>query len=165
MNRPSRFDKRIFIGMPTEAARQVYLNAKLKNLEESKKWAKDTNGFSIAHLKELFVAVKILGESYTDALHTLRAMKDGPTSQSFDPYSVKADECDRPQMTKCCYESKGTGAKGMIYEDKYAKYGTGELYKKMKEEMRFGTQKKAPGVTDIARMLSEDIRRDNGLIR
>jgi len=94
MNRPSRFDKRIFIGMPTEAARQVYLNAKLKNLEESKKWAKDTDGFSIAHLKELFVAVKILGESYTDAIHTLQTMKDGPTSQSFDPYAVKAFATD-----------------------------------------------------------------------
>jgi hypothetical protein len=170
MNRPSRFDKRIFVGMPTEAARQVYLNAKLKNLEESKKWAKDTDGFSIAHLKELFVAVKILGESYADAIHTLQTMKDGPTSQSFDPYAVKAFATDsgiypQPKYGEGLGESKGAGSKGMVNEEKYAKYGTGELYKKMKEQLKFGIQKKAPGVSDIARMLSEDIRRDNGFIR
>lgn len=165
MNRPSRFDKRIFIGMPTEAARQVYLNAKLKNLEESHKWAKDTDGFSIAHLKELFVAVKILGEGYIDALRTLQTMKDGPTSQSFDPYNTKTEySCEVTPGPAYC-ESKGTGSKGMINEDKYAQYGTGKLYKKMKEQMKSGIQKRTPNVSDIARIISEDIRHDNGFIK
>lgn len=167
MNRPSRFDKRIFIGMPTEAARQVYLNAKLKNLEESQKWAKDTDGFSIAHLKELFVAVKILGEGYIDALHTLQTMKDGPTSQSFDPYNTKTEyPCEVGMASGPAYcESKGIGSKGMINEDKYAQYGTGKLYKKMKEQMKSGIQKRTPNVSDIARIISEDIRHDNGFIK
>lgn len=88
MNRPSRFDKRIFIGMPSEVARETYLRTKLKSVDEAKKWAKDTDGFSIAHLKELYVAHKILGDSYDQALKTLRKMKNSTKSSDFDDYGT-----------------------------------------------------------------------------
>jgi SpoVK/Ycf46/Vps4 family AAA+-type ATPase len=88
MNRPSRFDKRIFIGMPSSEARAVYLKTKLTEDAEIAQWVEDTEGFSIAHLKELYVATKILGDSYDRALKELKGMKKQPMSQDFDDYGV-----------------------------------------------------------------------------
>jgi effector-binding domain-containing protein len=39
-------------------------------------WVKDTDKMSIAHLKELFVAVVILGDTYEEAIKTLQSMKE-----------------------------------------------------------------------------------------
>lgn len=75
INRPSRFDKRFKIGLPGRASRTMYLESLgLKPVPE--KWLDDTEDFSLAHLKELFVAVKILDNSYDEALRTLRNMQD-----------------------------------------------------------------------------------------
>ena len=81
INRPSRFDKRFRIGFPTEASRRMYFEHLIgDDLEELgidlDKWVKDTDKFSIAHLKELFVAVVILEDKYKDAIKTLRTMKE-----------------------------------------------------------------------------------------
>lgn len=85
LNRPSRFDKRFKIGMPSAASRKIYLESLLKgkmrrdvNLE---RWVRDTDGFSIAHLKELFVAVCFLGDTYEAALRTLQEMSNQITSE------------------------------------------------------------------------------------
>ena len=102
VNRPSRFDKRFKIGHPNAESRLIYLKhiicdddvVKVQGLTTEKKrneyvtkkakdlninltqWVKDTKDFSIAHLKELFVAVVILGDNYEEAVNTLRSMKD-----------------------------------------------------------------------------------------
>ena len=89
VNRPSRFDKRYRIGFPTDLSRRMYfehiiskgdkdrLAQKLKDLNiDLDQWVKDTDEMSIAHLKELFVAVVILGDSYPEALEALRSMKE-----------------------------------------------------------------------------------------
>jgi hypothetical protein len=82
LNRPSRFDKRFKIGHPNPESRMMYFKHligedKLRELKiDLKKWVKDTEGFSIAHLKELFVAVVILGDNYSDAIETLSSMKE-----------------------------------------------------------------------------------------
>ena len=91
MNRPSRFDKRFKIGFPTAEARQLYFEYLIQNNEKTddsvpesvkdmkidiKKWVKDTKGFSVSHLKELFIAVVILGDEYDDAVETLQTMMD-----------------------------------------------------------------------------------------
>ena len=82
INRPSRFDKRFRIGFPTEASRRMYFEHLIgrDNVTELDidldKWVKDTDKFSIAHLKELFVAVVILGDKYGDSVKTLQAMKE-----------------------------------------------------------------------------------------
>lgn len=86
INRPSRFDKRFKIGHPNAESRTLYLKhlCSGKKPEEVgidiKKWVKDTDGFSIAHLKELFVAVIILGDDYNKALETLKSMKEDISS-------------------------------------------------------------------------------------
>ena len=76
LNRPSRFDKRFKIGMPSADSRRIYLSSLMKSKKEIDldRWVCDTEGFSIAHLKELFVAVVFLGDEYKDALNTLKNM-------------------------------------------------------------------------------------------
>lgn len=81
INRPSRFDKRFFVGFPTEEARGVFLRAVACGVKfDVKKWVTDTENFSIAHLKELFTSVILIGDKYEDALTTLRAMKEEKAS-------------------------------------------------------------------------------------
>jgi hypothetical protein len=81
INRPSRFDKRFKIGYPSAEVRKIYLeNLFQKEPSKSKhnidKWVEDTDKFTIAHLKELFVAVIILEDPYNEAIETLRTMKE-----------------------------------------------------------------------------------------
>jgi len=82
INRPSRFDKRIKIGYPSFEARKMYLEYLLTKTEikekkvDVSKWAEDTDGFSLAHIKELVVSVIILDNDYSEALTTLRDMKE-----------------------------------------------------------------------------------------
>jgi hypothetical protein len=92
INRPSRFDRRYFIGPPNEKSRKIYFEHLLSQGSKSSggkseidlgKWVKDTEGMSIAHLKELFVACIILGTDYKEAIDTLRAMDNLPSSDDF----------------------------------------------------------------------------------
>lgn len=83
VNRPSRFDKRFKIGFPSAASRKMYFEhliggkKKVKELGiELKQWVEDTDKFSIAHLKELFIAVHILGDDYKEAVETLKSMRE-----------------------------------------------------------------------------------------
>jgi len=89
VNRPSRFDERIFVGMPSEAARKTYLKFATKEFvkqeggtplseEELDKWVSDTENFSIAHLRELVAAVYCLDQEYKVTLKRLKSMTDKP---------------------------------------------------------------------------------------
>lgn len=80
LNRPSRFDKRFEMGHPKEESRRIYFEH-LCDEETIKKcdidfdqWVEDTDGMSIAHLKELFISVVILGNKYKEALSVIREM-------------------------------------------------------------------------------------------
>lgn len=89
VNRPSRFDKRFRVGLPSLEARTLYMDYLLGDhdlpgtvrtaLEGS---PADTDGFSIAHLQELFTTVAILGNDYGDALKLLRGMTQPITSEN-----------------------------------------------------------------------------------
>jgi hypothetical protein len=99
INRPSRFDKRFKIGFPSEASRRVYfehLIGKETAAEldiDLEQWVKDTDKFSIAHLKELFVAVVILEDKYKDAIKTLSKMKEEVKDKDFEePMGFGKDE-------------------------------------------------------------------------
>jgi len=89
LNRPSRFDKKFFIAMPNRLAREMFIRSRLENESEIQKWADDTDGLSIAHIKELFVATKILGDSYDEALGVLKEMRSTPSSELFDDFEIK----------------------------------------------------------------------------
>lgn len=58
--RPSRFDTHIKMEAPTEEVRKAYLERKGLTETEAITWAAETNDFSLAELKELFVSVKLL---------------------------------------------------------------------------------------------------------
>ena len=92
INRPSRFDKRFRIGFPTAESRRVYFEHIIgkENIDDLNidldKWVKDTDKFSIAHLKELFVAVVILDDQYEDVIETLSAMKEEVNDKDFQEH-------------------------------------------------------------------------------
>lgn len=89
MNRPSRFDKRFKMPHPKAKSRRTYFEHLIGRGTVDKpvdldKWVKDTENMSIAHLKELFIAVCILGEDYKETIDTLRAMVEERPSSTED---------------------------------------------------------------------------------
>jgi len=90
VNRPSRFDKRYRIGYPSAESRKLFFSHLLRTKSEKElgidldQWVKDTDEMSIAHLKELFVAVVILGDSYDEAIKTLKSMKECLEDKEYD---------------------------------------------------------------------------------
>jgi hypothetical protein len=77
INRPSRFDRRVYVGMPNDASRKAYLQkATHEGLTEQTltQWVLDTKDMSIAHLRELVAAVYCLDQPYENVLERLKAM-------------------------------------------------------------------------------------------
>lgn len=77
INRPSRFDRRVHVGMPNDASRSYYLQkATNGTLSEADliKWTADSNGMSIAHLRELVAAVYCLDQPYAEVIERLTDM-------------------------------------------------------------------------------------------
>lgn len=77
VDRPSRFDTVEFIGMPSPAARRVYLKAKDPTLDgtELEHWVRDTDGFSVAHLRELIILVRCFDRPLGAAIKRLEGMR------------------------------------------------------------------------------------------
>lgn len=78
VNRPSRFDEVKKIGMPNAAARAEYFIHTVGqdlDVEEMARWIADTDDMSIAHLRELVVAVFCLGRGYEETLERLKKMQ------------------------------------------------------------------------------------------
>jgi hypothetical protein len=93
VNRPSRFDKRFKIGYPDPVSRRMYFEYIIGGQEKLDKlkinldrWVDDTEDFSLAHLKELFTAVVIFGDSYNDAIDTLSKMREGKLDSHDDEF-------------------------------------------------------------------------------
>lgn len=83
INRPSRFDRRYKIAPPNHIARKIYFEYIAKDVIDEidiEQWVKDTDGMSIAHLKELFVGVHILQDNYEIVINKLQNMKETPSS-------------------------------------------------------------------------------------
>ena len=84
INRPSRFDKRFKIGFPSSEARRIYFEHILREDEletiDLDQWVHDTSDMSVAHLKELYVAVVILGNDYHEAIKALASMREDISS-------------------------------------------------------------------------------------
>lgn len=91
-NRPSRFDRIIKIGMPSSEDRYHYLKTKEPSLSESelRTWTKESEGFSIAHLRELIVSVQCFKKDFQATIDYLREMKDHKISDS--------DSSDMPKL-------------------------------------------------------------------
>jgi hypothetical protein len=82
INRPSRFDKIVKIGMPNAEAREMYLKKKLgtTTAKDGTDLVKASDGFSIAHLKELIIGIYCQGNAPAEVINRLKKMKVTPTS-------------------------------------------------------------------------------------
>ena len=78
-NRPSRFDKKYKIEKPTSNDRKLYFESILteedKTLYEVDKLVKDTEKYTMAHLKEAFISLYILKNDYTETIKRLKNSK------------------------------------------------------------------------------------------
>lgn len=84
VDRPSRFDTIRYIGTPSAAARRLYLNTKEPSLDgaELAAWVDHSEGFSVAHLKEMIIAVKCFGQPIEAVVSRLEEMQSRkPTSE------------------------------------------------------------------------------------
>ena len=91
MNRPSRFDRVYKIPHPAAPAREMYLTRIARGAPiDIKGWTKATHGLSLAHLKELFIGVYIMGGNEAETIRVLKGMRDKHTSAEDD------DEFEEP---------------------------------------------------------------------
>lgn len=170
MNRPSRFDKKIFIGMPSAEAREMFVRSKIPNDDDAivERWVKDTKGLSIAHINELFVVNRILGEEYEEAVTTLRKMHKSPDSSSFDPYRVvKSAKYEDVEALKKMQESKDAHHKaiseGRVYKEWRKKGGNVISEDTVVPGRRAGKKVRTLTPEEIAAKITEDIDANNGL--
>lgn len=85
VDRPSRFDTIRYIGMPSDAARRMYLSTKEPSLEgdELELWVRASQGFSVAHLKEMIIAVRCFDQPLEKVVARLEEMQARkPTSEN-----------------------------------------------------------------------------------
>lgn len=77
INRPSRFDRRLFVDDPSPVARRMYVENLVKGQKHEiniERIVRDTEGMSLAHVKELFVASEVIGAPYEECLRNLKEM-------------------------------------------------------------------------------------------
>jgi SpoVK/Ycf46/Vps4 family AAA+-type ATPase len=77
-SRPSRFDVRVCVNLPTPEVRKFYINSKLKE-EDLKKisideWIRATEGFTLDHLKELLLLTFVLENDFQESLAVIKEM-------------------------------------------------------------------------------------------
>jgi SpoVK/Ycf46/Vps4 family AAA+-type ATPase len=85
-NRPSRFDRRYEVELPNEDVRRAYIQNKLSD-EDLKKinidmWITESDGFSLAHMRELVISVITMDNSFEDTVARLKGMKIKPKIKS-----------------------------------------------------------------------------------
>jgi hypothetical protein len=74
-NRPSRFDRCFKMELPVAETRRLYLESLRRGDQfDIERAVNDSDGFSFAHLKELFTATVIFGRSYDETITSLRSM-------------------------------------------------------------------------------------------
>ena len=77
INRPSRFDRVEYIGTPCTKDRKLYLKEKSKTLKtkDINKWSKVTEGWTLAHIKELILSVEVFSLSFDETVERLNKMR------------------------------------------------------------------------------------------
>lgn len=85
-DRPSRFDRRYHIDLPNKEVREAYFRNKISEKDlsnkEIKKWVSETEGMSLAHLKELVVSVIAMGNNFDNTINLLKGLKEKPNTRS-----------------------------------------------------------------------------------
>lgn len=90
-NRPSRFDRVLYIGFPCEELRRNYLSEKCYRLKTDKpdleKWVMVTDGMTLAHIKELLIAVEAMGLSFEEAIKRVTGLWTNGENDSAKRYA------------------------------------------------------------------------------
>lgn len=89
VDRPSRFDTIMRVGMPSADARRVYFKAKEPSLDDKtlEHWVKRTEDYSIAHLREVIIAIRCFDQpedsvfDRLDEMHQHKIESDGNGGQ------------------------------------------------------------------------------------
>jgi hypothetical protein len=85
VNRPSRFDRRVYVGFPGPESRKLFFEyimtagGKFDEIPaevDLDRWVEDTEDMSLAHCKALFETVVILGNPYEEVLADLTSMNE-----------------------------------------------------------------------------------------
>ena len=73
VDRPSRFDTVRYIGMPSRQARAVYFTAKVPDIEpeDLMAYVEASEGYSVAHMRELVIQTRCFGTTLRDAVARL----------------------------------------------------------------------------------------------
>lgn len=92
VDRPGRFDRIAYVGMPSEDARRAYLTAKAPDLDEvtHERWVRASDGWSIGHLRELIVATQALGDGDAETIDRLTEMREQMASSERAPDAKRA---------------------------------------------------------------------------
>lgn len=81
-NRPSRFDRRYKVDMPSKQIREAYIRSKLTSEDFGKidisEWVKESEGLSLAHLKELVISVIVMGKEFEESISDIKGLKKRP---------------------------------------------------------------------------------------
>lgn len=87
LDRPSRFDTVRYVGMPTAAARRAYLVTKLPKLEPCvvDEMVSVSDGFSIAHLRELTILTQCFGMTVAKAAKRLEEHRQARPNSERNP--------------------------------------------------------------------------------
>lgn len=86
INRPSRFDKRFLVPHPSPGARRVYVETMVKEGDavDVERYVRETQGLSLAHLKELFVSTVVMGNDFDKSVESIKGLAELPTSLDED---------------------------------------------------------------------------------
>lgn len=105
VNRPSRFDRRYEVGKPDEDVRRYFLLNKLAvgdltiSDDEMNKIVKDTEGFTIDHLKEYFTSVYVLDYTHDEAISEISEISNTKILKNTDGKS-KIGFCNEQSKIK-----------------------------------------------------------------
>jgi hypothetical protein len=90
-SRPSRFDVRVYLGVPSPDVRRFYIKSKLHPSDLKKislnEWVKLTEGFTLDHLKELILLTFVLQNDFKESLEKV---KDMINNSYIKPVSLKS---------------------------------------------------------------------------
>lgn len=91
VDRPGRFDRVEYVGMPCAEVRRRYLEAKAPDVAPDiiERWVAASEDWSLAHLRELVAAAVLLGEDEDDVIARLQDMREETLSSDREPGQVK----------------------------------------------------------------------------
>lgn len=77
IDRPSRFDTIMKVGMPSGLARRMYFRSKEPELSEEtvERWVRRSDGYSVAHLREICIAINCFNQSEDAVFERLDKMR------------------------------------------------------------------------------------------